>query len=100
MTAFVDVQLIDGLGLPYAPGGGAGDRARLADIEQGWRLDHEELVAANIRRLSVFGSAQVDHGTAVAGILVASDNGVGTVGIAPNAALDLITVDRGPGSVG
>ena len=79
--------------------GGAGDRARVADIEGGWRLDHEELVAANIRRLSVFGSSEVDHGTAVAGIVVGGDNGVGTIGIVPNAEFDLITEDRGAGAL-
>jgi hypothetical protein len=75
--------------------GGAGDGIRVADIEGGWRLDHEELIAARINRLSVFGSRNVDHGTACAGIVVASDNGVGTVGIVPNAGLELITDDRG-----
>ena len=80
--------------------GGAGDGIRVADIEGGWRLDHEELIAARINRLSVFGSRDVDHGTACAGILVASDNGVGTVGIVPNAALELITDDRGGGGSG
>lgn len=76
---------------------GAGDGVRVADLESGWRLDHDELVSANIRQLSVFGSSQVDHGTAVAGIVVGADNGVGTIGIVPNAALDLLTSDRGPG---
>lgn len=92
----------DGVDAVYAwhiPGG-AGDGIRVADIENGWRLDHDELIAANIRRLSVFGSATVDHGTAMAGIVVGSDNGVGTVGIVPNAALDLITADRGLGPPG
>lgn len=82
--------------------GGAGDGIRVADIEGGWRLDHDELLTANVRKRSVFGSRQVDHGTAVAGIVVGSDNGVGTIGIAPNAGLELITEDRGlgpPGSV-
>ena len=76
--------------------GGAGDVAVIADIEGGWRLDHDELVAARIRRISVFGSRTVDHGTSVAGIVVGSDNGVGTIGIVPNAEFGLITDDRGP----
>ena len=78
--------------------GGAGDGARIADIEGGWRLDHEELVTARIREISVFGSSAVDHGTAVAGIVVGADNGVGTIGIVPNAEFDLITEDRGLGT--
>ena len=63
-------------------------------------LDHDELLTADIRRLSVFGSNQVDHGTAVAGIVVGSDNGVGTIGIVPNAGFELITADRGLGPPG
>ena len=41
-------------------GGRRGGRRRPASptSSSGWRLDHEELVAANIRRLSVFGSAR------------------------------------------
>jgi hypothetical protein len=80
--------------------GGDGDGVRVADVENGWRLDHDELIAANIRKLSVFGSSQVDHGTAVAGIVVGSDNGVGTIGIVPNATFELITPDRGLGPPG
>ena len=38
--------------------GGAGDGVRVADLEGGWRLDHDELVSANIRKLSVFGSSR------------------------------------------
>jgi hypothetical protein len=80
--------------------GGAGDGIRVADIEHGWRLDHDELLSARVSKLSVFGSREVDHGTAVAGIVVGADNGVGTIGIVPNAEFDLITDDRGSGSSG
>jgi Subtilase family len=75
--------------------GGSGEGARVVDIESGWFLTHEELVAARIRKLSVFGAGDADHGTAVAGIVVGSDNGVGTVGVVPHAAFDLVTSDRG-----
>ncbi|AUT74005.1 S8 family serine peptidase [Paraburkholderia hospita] len=75
--------------------GGSGDGARVADIESGWLLTHEELIGARVRKLSVFGSALVDHGTGVVGIVAGSDNGVGTIGIAPGAAVDLVTEDRG-----
>lgn len=80
--------------------GGAGENARLADIEDGWRLDHEELITARITRRSVFGAPDanhIDHGTGVASIIVGADNGVGTVGIVPNAAFDLITTTRANG---
>jgi hypothetical protein len=79
--------------------GGAGDGARVVDIEGGWLLEHDELIGANIRKLSVFGSEEVDHGTAVAGIVVGSDNGVGTIGIVPNAQFDIVTEDRGGGVI-
>jgi hypothetical protein len=78
-------------------GAGTGTGIRVADLENGWRLDHDELITANIRQLSVFGSSGVDHGTAVAGIVVGADNGVGTIGIVPNVELGLFTPDRGPG---
>lgn len=74
---------------------GTGDGVRIVDIENGWFLGHDELISANIRKLSVFGSFNEDHGTSVAGILVGADNGVGTIGIVPNAALNLITLNRG-----
>ena len=80
--------------------GGAGDGARVGDIEEGWRLDHDELKTAKITRRSVFGTPtakDIDHGTAVAGILVGADNGVGTVGIAPDAQLDLLSMTRAAG---
>lgn len=80
--------------------GGAGDGARVGDIEQGWRLDHDELLTAKITRRSVFGNAtakDIDHGTAVAGIVVGADNGVGTIGIVPDAELDLFSQTRANG---
>ena len=78
--------------------GGAGEAIHVGDVENGWRLDHNELVTARIEPRSVFGSRDVDHGTGVAGILVGADNGDGTIGIVPNAALDLFTADRGFGN--
>jgi hypothetical protein len=75
--------------------GGTGEGVQIADIESGWSLTHEELLTARVRRASVFGSSAVDHGTSVAGILVASDNGVGMVGIVPAASLALVTSNRG-----
>jgi hypothetical protein len=80
--------------------GGAGDGVRIVDIEHGWRLDHDELLTARISRRSVFGTPSarnIDHGTACAGIMVAADNGVGMIGIVPNADLDLVTAARANG---
>lgn len=75
--------------------GGTGDGSRLIDIESGWRLDHDELFTAKTRKVSVFGEREVLHGTAVAGIVVGADNGLGTIGIVPSAELGLVTDDRG-----
>lgn len=75
--------------------GGTGEGVQLVDIESGWNLGHEELLTARIRSASVFGSADTNHGTAVAGILVGADNGVGTIGIVPDASLALVTENRG-----
>jgi hypothetical protein len=74
--------------------GGTGAGVRVADLEFAWFLDHEDLITARIRKVSIFGTGDASHGTSVAGIVVGSDNGVGTVGIVPDAQLDLVTVNR------
>ena len=76
--------------------GGTGDRARLADIEKGWNTNHEELLTARIHSPSGFVADTVadgGHGTSVAGILVGADNGLGTIGIVPDAELTLVVDD-------
>jgi hypothetical protein len=75
--------------------GGSGEGVHLADVEGGWELGHQELLTAHVQAASVFGSEGVRHGTAVAGIIVGQDNGVGTVGIVPDANLALVTNNRG-----
>ena len=80
--------------------GGTGDGARVGDIEQGWRLDHEELLTRRSPgdRCSARHREEIDHGTGVAGIVVGADNGVGAVGIVPNAELELFSRTRANGS--
>ena len=76
--------------------GGTGVGAQLADIEDGWNTNHQELLLARIHAPSGFRPDRVPdggHGTCVAGILVGGDNGVGTVGIVPDADLTLIADD-------
>lgn len=67
-------------------GGGTGQGVQVCDIEFAWALDHEDLIAANISFLAGIQSQfhSTDHGTAVMGIIVGSDNAVGGVGIAPD----------------
>jgi hypothetical protein len=79
--------------------GGTGAGVRMCVVEDGWRLDHEDLVTADIRRFSTFGASEVAHGTAVLGLVLAGDNGVGTVGVAPDASGLLVTELRADGHV-
>lgn len=67
----------------FAGGDGAGQE--FTDLEKGWTTDHEDLVAHNIQLLN--GTVQDSsrpHGTQVLGVVCASDNKVGVVGVAPN----------------
>ena len=80
--------------------GGTGMGVRVALIDDAWALGHEELLTARITAHSVFPLdsppvAAVKHGTSAAGIVVAADNGRGTVGVAPDAELLLLTRRRG-----
>jgi serine protease len=63
---------------------GRGNGVRIADIESGWHLNHEDLPQV------IFGigvNLENSHGTAVLGELVAEENGFGANGIAPNASI-------------
>ncbi len=76
----------DGIDAEYAwtvPGGnGAG--IQFVDLEQGWTLNHEDLVGAGITLISGVNKAYFGHGTAVLGEIAAVDNTLGVVGISPN----------------
>jgi len=78
--------------------GGSGRGIRFVDVENGWSLTHEDLVDAHVVRASTSGpETDVDHGTAVLGIVLGSDNGVGSVGIAPHCQGFVVTDLRGNG---
>jgi hypothetical protein len=77
--------------------GGTGQRIKLADVETGWDLTHEDLAGASIVKAPTPSESGQDHGTAVAGILVAPDNGKGIVGIVPAAQLVLVSKLRPSG---
>ena len=53
------------------------------DMERGWTLNHEDLVAAGITIISGINNDYTGHGTAVLGEVVMVDNTIGGVGIAP-----------------
>jgi Subtilase family len=75
--------------------GGTGVNVSIADIENSWDLNHEDLLTASIQRASTFGTDNdPTHGTGVLGIVLAGDNGVGIVGIAPDARAFLVTTER------
>jgi hypothetical protein len=92
---------VDAVWAWHVPGGTA-PGVRIADVEHGWDLTHEEVRGSRVTPVSVFGTAFGEegrrHGTAVAGVVVGADDGVGVVGIAPGAELLLVTIDRGSGS--
>ncbi|HYO76800.1 MAG TPA: S8 family serine peptidase, partial [Thermoanaerobaculia bacterium] len=84
----------DGIDAEYAwniPGGdGAG--VKFIDLEQGWTLNHEDLVAHGATMLGgTLADTSRNHGTAVLGEVCASDNAIGCVGIVPNADVDVVS---------
>jgi hypothetical protein len=83
----------DGVDAPAAWAKGAdGGGFSFIDVEGGWFLGHEDLpqtiqLLAGRNRTSGF-----DHGAAVLGIVVAADNQIGIVGLAPGAAAQLQSI--------
>jgi hypothetical protein len=80
--------------------GGRGNGINIIDCEWSWNFQHEDL-QNNCRGVVVGAQSQtdVDHGTAVIGTLVASDNGFGTIGICANANVaTAVFPDDGSGS--
>lgn len=71
--------------------GGDGTGVGFIDLEQGWTLNHEDLAAAGITVISGTSTAYFGHGTAVLGEVVAVDNTLGCVGIAPQATTRVVS---------
>lgn len=87
----------------WAQPGGTGDSVRLADLEAGWNVNHEDFASktltliAGVNRVPAaattapfnwpnFGDpafADWNHGTMTLGVLAADDNAAGMVGVAP-----------------
>lgn len=76
----------DGVDAEYAWNfpGGDGEGQSFVDLEQGWTLNHEDLVDHGIAIISGLSTAFFAHGTNVLGVVAAVDNDVGCVGITPN----------------
>ena len=70
-----------------ADGSGVG----FVDMERGWTLNHEDLVAAGISIISGINNDYTGHGTAVLGEVVMVDNTIGGVGIAPFASARVVS---------
>ncbi len=77
----------DGIDARYAwqQSNGTGCEVGLTDIETSWNLDHEDLSTVPMG-LAYGDIKHGDHGTAALGEIVATDNSVGVVGIAPHAS--------------
>ena len=81
--------------------GGKGENVKIVDIELNWNLNHNDLTAALsdafmlVRGIDSVpnadqNQANINHGTAVLGELVAADDGIGVTGIAHRSRLGLI----------
>lgn len=72
--------------------GADGTGIAFADLEMGWNLDHEDYKSKMPAALLCHQQdpAWVDHGTGVLGIVVASDNTKGVIGIAPGVTTVLL----------
>lgn len=99
----------DAINAPEAWNAGyRGKGARVAVLDSGFDMDHPDLVA-NIdvaasknfvpgEKLSYALAGVGSHGTHTAGTIGAADNGIGTIGVAPEAKLILVKVLRDSGS--
>jgi serine protease len=79
----------DGIDAEYAwtITGGDGAGQRVIDLERGWTLDHEDLVAQGATLLhGTLLDTSRSHGTSVLGEICSVDNALGCVGIVPNLA--------------
>ncbi len=68
---------------------GAGGNVWIADIESNWNFNHTDLNPPTLlgQPSTLTGQDNIDHGTAVLGILGGRNNGVGVTGIAYNSTL-------------
>ncbi len=71
--------------------GGDGTGVKIVDIEYGWNDTHEDLGTA-LGKIIVGGGGQDDHGTAVLGEMIATNNGFGVTGISYGADVGMVSV--------
>ncbi len=77
-----------GIDINYAWGfdGGRGDGVKIVDVEQGWNTTHEDLPTL-FHENGTISTSSKNHGTAVLGVVSSMENGYGTTGLVPNAAI-------------
>ncbi|MFI1370137.1 S8 family serine peptidase [Streptomyces griseochromogenes] len=96
---------VDGLhtwALPFTDG----SQVRFVDVEWGWQLTHEDLIDTNgVNRVGILptgtvstDSALVNHGTNTLGIVMATDNEKGILGLAPNVKASVAPVETPAGT--
>ena len=73
-----------------------GTGVAFVDLERGWTLEHQDLVAAGITVISGINTDFRGHGTAVLGEVAASDNAIGCIGVAPAVSTRVVSQWRGP----
>lgn len=70
------------------------------DLERGWMLDHEDLASKNVTLISGLNQDFQSHGTSVLGEVVAVDNKLGGIGIAPAASARVVSQWRDASTYG
>ena len=91
----------DGIDAEYAWGitGGDGAGQRFIDLERGWTLNHEDIVAhgASLLHGTLLDGSR-GHGSSVLGEVCGGYNTLGCVGIVPNiASVDVVSFNGGSG---
>jgi serine protease len=71
--------------------GGDGQGQHLVDVERGWTVDHVSLLGHGLIAPQWMVDSKRAHGTAALGIACGKPNGFGPTGIAPEAAVQLVS---------
>ncbi|MBS0164820.1 MAG: S8 family serine peptidase [Nitrospira sp.] len=77
--------------------GGTGSQVKIIDVESGWNLNHEDLPSVFLNDGRIDDDDSRQHGTAVLGVMLGRQDGIGVSGIVPNASGGVVSVNRGLG---